>query len=226
MYTSRIPSLVALLCFVAAPLVAQADDLNPPPWRNDPLTTPHSYLAKFEVENYPGGLVGPDIEMIGPSSPYQLDPTRPTLEEVGNQGPLEYQVILPNFIDPLPIKRVRVQFSWYPGDPDPTTNPSFPGNATVQNISPMDSTGAATFAKVYESPIDIFPDPLDPQRNIAYKYEDYHIWPNPDWEIFDVAYFDGDPRWLIIDTISIPEPSTILLVGGLVGLAFVVRRRR
>ncbi|MDA8746067.1 PEP-CTERM sorting domain-containing protein [Rubripirellula amarantea] len=227
MCTWRFPFVITLLSLLVAPLAVQADDLAPPPWRAAGVTLPHSYMAKFNMEQFQGIPMGPTIETIGPSAPYILDPTiSAEVDILSNQNPLVYLVTLPNFIDPLPLKRVRVQYSWYTGVDDPTTNPGYPGDAQTLNIIPHDSTGVASYAPVFSSPTTIFsPDPDDPLRTVGHRYDDFEIRPNPDWETFEIAFF-SDPRWIIIDTISIPEPASVLLVVGLIGCAGVVRSRR
>jgi hypothetical protein len=54
------------------------------------------------------------------------------------------------------------------------------------------------------------------------------MFPNPSWEQFDLLVGgDGRIGQVVIDTISIPEPSTVILAAiGLVGLAAFGWRRR
>lgn len=141
----------------------------------------------------------------GPS----LFPLAPTIPLANDDG-LDTTVDLPNFIDLLPLKLMRIQLSFngmvsgdliaadlLAFDPQPTSW------SVVGNSGPGDATNF---------------------------FIDIEIMPNPDSEqitIFGNAVANIIPGNLIeieIDTISIPEPSTLslLILGGLA----VLRRRR
>lgn len=219
--------LCAAMLALAVPVSALADDLYPPPWRPlDPTAplTPHSVLAKWDLLQFQGPPLIPTTFETGPEAPYRLDPnTPPLLTEISNQNPLVYRVDLPNFIDPLPIKLIRVQYSWFAGDP--SGNPSFPGDAQTLTLVGTDQGNQIPGVNVFSSPTTVFSDPNDPLLNLAHRYDDFIIEPNPDFEFFDIAFFNGDPRWIVIDTISVPEPTTFLLLG-LAGIVLFVARRR
>lgn len=211
--------LVFLGCLglVVASAVAVADDINPPPWRG----APHSVKAKFDLLQIPGFPSPPTDFMTGPSAPYPLSNVPPIIgdpfQDPTGLNAIIYPIELPNFIDPLPLKLVRVQYSWFAGSP--TGNPNFPGDAQTVSLVP-DPPGAVTL--VASTPPMQIGDPLE---NIYYRYDDFEIRPNPDFERFQIAFIDVDPRWIIIDTISIPEPSTLALLG-LVGVVTIGRLRR
>ena len=98
-----------------------------------------------------------------------------------------------NWIDELPIKFLRVQFT-YLG----TLAPSVIGvvgsdvNAGTVNGTPQ---GAGQF-------------------DATHRYEDWIIQPNPDWEQIQIQVpFGTTLDELVINTQSVPEPSSLLLVG-------------
>jgi hypothetical protein len=54
------------------------------------------------------------------------------------------------------------------------------------------------------------------------------MFPNPPWEDFRLLVFGGgEIDQIVVDTISIPEPSSVVLCGiGLLSVAMIARRRR
>jgi len=142
----------------------------------------------------------------GPSG-YELSAMGPFASDDG----LNPTIILPNFIDPLEVKLMRIQMSF-----DGSVDGSLYGMQVLAHDDAADpvavevsrSTGLATT-----------------------HYIDWLIRPNPDWEeIFMTGNLDANIRpgnllTIEIDTISIPEPSSILLLC-LGGLALLRLRRR
>lgn len=189
----------SLVCcaVVAMAAAATADDLAPPPFRG----APHSVMAKFDLfgGQQPGG---PDtFNSVG--GIYPLDPG--VVPEVGvpqddpSRNAIIYPIGLPNFIDPLPLKLIRVQYSWF-------GNPTGPiGDAVTDAILP--SPGGSVQLVNSSGP------QLIPGSNIFHRWDDFEIVPNPDSERFEIAFIDADPRWIIIDTISLPEPMGLALAG-------------
>lgn len=204
--------LLGAALLMAAPLAAVADDIAPPPYRG----APNSVMAKFDLFGQQGGTVpGPPVLFnTGAGSTYPLSPLQPG---VGNAqtlpgGGILYPISLPNFIDQEPIKYLRVQYSWFSGAP--SGGPI--GDAQTLNIFP--SPGGVVNL-VNSSP------PTFIGGNIYHRWDDFEIIPNPDSERFEIVFRDADPRWVIIDTISVPEPAGLLLaVLGCLGLG--IRRRR
>ncbi|MCP4591430.1 MAG: PEP-CTERM sorting domain-containing protein [bacterium] len=141
------------------------------------------------------------------SSTYALDASNPLATDDGT----DTTVLLPNFIDPLPLKLMRIQMG-------------FDGEVSGDLIA-----------------IDLLiGDPLPTSWNVVggsgpgdghWHYIDVEITPNPDWE--EITIFGNSGANLIpgnflaleIDTVSLPEPASLSLLT-LGGLALVRRRRR
>lgn len=185
---------------VASNAYGQAAD-DPPAFRGDPNTV----YAYFDLNN-PGPAQG---FSMGPST-YPLDPT-PAVTTVTSTNPLTYHVEMPNLIDPLFYKFMNIQVNFYwdgtpgvlpqivslTGHDSGATTSNTPGvPTTVGNLTPIPSLPNAWNGTIQE-----------------------YLYPNPDWEEFDIAFYPGtDPIDLVVDTISdVPEPATmtLLCLGGL-----------
>lgn len=151
--------------------------------------------------------------MFGYGGGYPLDPLPPLVSApvTTPAGELIYGIDLPNVIDPLPLKLIRVQYSWFGGTP-------LGGHADTIAIHPIPG-GSVTHVG------GIPPMVIDPAAGVLHRYDDFEIRPNPDAERFEIRFVLADPRWVIIDTISIPEPSSaILLAFGIFALNASIRR--
>lgn len=175
---------------------------NPPDYRGEA----NSVHAVFEVIPLIFGTPPPLPQEpllfeTGPSN-YPLAPINP---EIFNDG-ISAVITLPNFIDDLPIKKMRIQMQFY--------EPIF---------------GPDIF-------IDVFgydPEPviwnivggLEPV-NDYYHYVDIEMYPNPDYEkIWISTPFMADPIRLIeIDTVSIPEPASLGMLALVTGSIYFARR--
>ena len=193
---------IACLTLLCLPHSAVADDLTPAPFRDEP----NSVLAKFDLMGQPN--LDTFSEGANPTYPLSTIPTTITQDPTG--APF-YQVELPNYIDDLPLKLMRIQYSWFGQGGDAQT-------ATI-NVSP---NVGGTIDLVDASPIM----PVPGVSNAFHRYDDFEIRPNPDFEAIQVEFFNADPRWLIFDTIStVPEPSS-LAIGMLAMASLAIRRRR
>lgn len=144
----------------------------------------------------------------GPSQ-FPLDPTEPAASDDGT----DTSIILPNFIDPLPLKQMRIQMF-------------FDGPVSGDLI------GLEVFAFDPEDAIVNFVGGSGPVDSNVH-FIDIEIVPNPDWEqiiIFGNTggnVIPGNLLTIEIDTVSIPEPSTLTLaVLTLFGLVGYGRRLR
>ncbi len=172
-----------------------------PAYRGDP----NSVHAIFDEVGAVGGIWDTTLFATGPSA-FPLDATVPL---AGDDG-LDMRILLPNFIDNLPQKLMRIQLIF--NTPVSAALIGFQVVAfdtfpTVVNFV-GGSTGVATA-----------------------HFIDFEIFPNPDWEeilIFGDAVGNVLPPNLTqieIDTVSqVPSPGTIALsaLGGVV----MLRRRR
>jgi len=143
----------------------------------------------------------------GPSI-YPLDQTTPSASDNG----LDTTILLPNFIDQLPIKLMRIQLSFR----GPVLGSDVTGGVhahapqlTSWSIVGGSGTGSADF-----------------------HWVDIEILPNPDWETITIFGWEtgniipGNLLQIEIDTVSIiPEPATMTLLA-LGGLALLRLRRR
>jgi hypothetical protein len=205
-------ALAAALTFAA---VAVADDLIPPPWdRGDPGTTYQCWDTW--IPGGPGEYL-PDNEFNPYGQPYIYDPNdmasvvpeydgRPDVMIVPDGWWLE--IMLPNDPTPNPRKDIYLQMVWH-------------------------WDGAPDIPEVYDPPtgwgIEIT-DEFDLGDPTGWWYTRYHIWiePNPDFEEIDL--WPADPfgpmiiDQIVIDTICIPTPGGVALLG-VAGLMFLKRRR-
>ena len=140
------------------------------------------------------------------SGGYPLDSTTPSASDDG----IDTTIFLPNFIDPLSVKCMRIQM-FFDG--------AVSSEAIDGDIIGYDPTGQTQVNYVGGS-----------TGTANVHYVDFEIFPNPDWE--EIVLFGNEganvmPGNLLkveIDTVSLPEPATLgLLVAG--GLAMLVRKR-
>ena len=181
--------------------VASADDLNPAPYRDDPL----SVHAHWQV--IPGTQI---LELVDFSSVDDSDPST-ILDPLPPSNPVDpisdptgvgkaYQLNLPNWIDDLPVKYMRIQLTWEDSGIPPV----------IDGLSGIDSSGPVTVNPVFSSPI--FPG-IDPFT--LYQYHDFELYPNPDAERWLVVLPDNVLLTQVVtDTVStIPEPATMALLA-------------
>jgi hypothetical protein len=142
---------------------------------------------------------------------YPLDPTQPAAFDDG----LNTTVDLPNFIDDLPVKHMRITMD-FDGPVDPGLL-----QAAI-SVSAVDSAGTPSWDFVGSDSHD---------NGLAVYYFDIDIWPNPDSETILIAGNDvasivpGNLLRIEVDTVSVPEPMTMsLLAAG--GVALLRRKRK
>ncbi len=175
---------------------------NAPDYRGDE----NSVHALFE--NPVAGLPIPlDLILLG----FEIGPSNYPLSPVGPQGFYDglalTHILLPNFIDELPMKKMRIQMEFI--------NPVLGADLFVDVIG-NDPLGAVT---VFEGgSVGTFD---------TFHYFDFVIYPNPDSEEIFIANLSdpyNSPRIVEIDTISIPEPASIGLIGLISGGVYFTRR--
>jgi len=216
--------LAVILCMGLAAGAALADDMNPPIWRGGPLSTsaqwefssmptlPGDGTAVFSPDGAEVPLVVGDGGSGGGSGPVAIADNMVMINDwlvcAGLQDPPTILLDIPNWIDEIPEKLIRIQIT---GD-----NWGEPLSILLQDA--YDPTG----------PVDSrMEDPVywEDAGGIEHMYVDMVLWPNPDWEMLLIDLpFGAAVDQIIVDTIS-PEPGTLALlaIGGVLALA---RRRR
>lgn len=199
------------LLFVAALLafslnVAFGDDLNAPDYRGDPLSV-HAHW-----QNLAGG---PILDLIAFSSVDDTDPTTtlfpaPPTAVVTPTADKDYEFYLPNFIDELPVKYMRLQLTWQ----------FVPTSPTSIDISGVEGTTGIPGTIVSSSAI------INVAPELYYQYYDIEFYPNPDQERWTVFLEDNAQLVQVVaDTVStIPEPSTMAILGF--GALTLFRKRK
>ena len=202
--------MLIVVAIVALTLnVNLGDDLNPAPYRGDPL----SVYAHWQLDP-----TGTNDLVLNPNDPTQFnsvndsDPATfldPLPVSAVVTGP-DYQFDLPNFVDDFPIKYMRLQLTWLN---DTTPLP-------IVGLSAFDPTGPVTSSIVFSSPVLT----VDPAAAIFYQYHDIEFKPNPDFERWVIISPNAPLVQVVADTVStVPEPTTLTLLG-LGGLLFRKRK--
>ncbi|MBU0640468.1 MAG: PEP-CTERM sorting domain-containing protein [Planctomycetes bacterium] len=206
------------IAVVVAP--ALADDLYQPPWDRYGPTSTYSHWS-FDTDAPDPGYILPE-EGYNPfgecylNIPYALDYDYWMDSFEGRQGvwyidPYDYiEIINDNDPEPRPLKEVYLQITWW-ADPS-----GFDGDRPAPEF--YDTPGGSDFV------IDIEED-----LGGGWWYTRYYatIKPNPNWEEIDLwaegygweMYIDQ----IVLDTICLPEPSALALLG--LGGLLILRRR-
>lgn len=197
---------------VILPSAAQADDLFPPPWRGQAGTT-------FQEWTFPDANQTPAPDSV--NNPYGM-PTAQVWPGTGQwwwstwggrpgvwplSGAMEFTI--PNQLVPNPYKDIWIQLTW--------AKQAFMSMPTVSSLP------AGTLELVREVPLGPTGEP--PPAGAEWWHSTYkiRIYPNPAWEVVRI---DGTIMvdQIVIDTICVPEPATMALLG--LGSLVLLRRRR
>lgn len=182
-----------------------ADDINPPAYRGDPLSVYAHWMGDAS-----GQLTLDQFLSVDDNDPstYLLQFVPTVLMDPATGS---YDFRIPNFVDELPIKYLRLQLTWV-GTTQPPLSVFAEGYEGGQLFG-----GAVAFVS---NPL-VFTQP-----DGGYQYFDIVFKPNPDFEQIHVHLApDALLVQVVVDSIStVPEPATLGLfsVGGLM----LSRRRR
>ena len=217
-------SVLAIAVLVCGfPGSARADDLTPAPYRGSPLSveahwdfisSPNFNGEPPDTFNTVGGSgnetlyngFNTHIDFGGTWSWDGVSSITPTDQLEGGSLGINIQ----NWVDLEPLKLLRFQVTY--SGLMPTTI-----GVTAQELAGTVGEYGVIGSLVQHVDIDA--------NNF---YEDWQIVPNPDWEQIGLAVEYGTSIDQIdIDTISIPEPSTLVLGGlGVVGFMIMSWKRR
>ena len=207
--SARLLRLSALVVLLAASCACTAMvDPAAPPWRGLPGTT----YARWEF-NTPDLNPAPDWCHNPNGMPAtEVFPGHDWLPVYGGRlgvWPLSGLIVvdIPNYAPPNPFKEVWVQVIW--SSQSPYAEPD------VDEL---------LFHRAGELVRRV---PLPSSENLQWWHDTYRLFivPNPTHEVIRIQ----GAIWvdeLVIDTICVPEPSSLAALGGMIGFAgFVLRRR-
>lgn len=197
-----------------------AEDLYPPNWRYDPGSTYAQWeFLENNVTPLPDNLYNPGLGVPA----LTVYPTKPWEQEWGGREgvwALSGEIIteIENYPEQNPYKLVQIQITWaYKHDYNPD-EPSIVLSALQVTGAPVDSI------VLLGSSTDVLEPTGEAGAGPNWNHTTYlfQIRPNPVIETIDIT----GSIWvdeLVIDTICIPEPSTLLILGGGAGIAFLRR---
>ncbi len=196
--TTLLAAVVATVMFAAAPASAIVD--YAPDYRGDPNSV-HAVFDFQGDEIWNNWLFEPED---GGYPLYDLDPRAQSLDSSFTS------LQLPNFIDQLEVKHMRIQMLF---------QAEVLGEELAESIvvGEIGAVGADWEITGFSTGLS------------AIHYVDIDIWPNPDFEVVDIHHGDvgisvGVLYRIEVDTVSVPEPMTMsmLAIGGLA----MLRRKR
>ena len=210
----RLALALALISIFAFAASALADDLNPPPWRGQPGTT----FAEWDFQT--------DQSPIAPVqwyNPFGMPLAYPAAgvgqswqnEFGGRQGvwPLSGTIEIPiqNYPPPNPYKDIRVQVTW--------AKQTMDSQLYVSEL--LTGVGGQLLQQLVLGPTGV------PIGDGLWYHSTYNIrlYPNPANEVVKISGTVMVDQ-LVIDTICVPEPSSLAALSGLLGIAGLAWRRR
>jgi hypothetical protein len=200
------------------PLQAQAADFKPPAWRGQPLTT----VQEWEFNTNPPVAIGPDgdIPTVNPGGPTATPGPGIIGGAMGDDkswgtslAGAKITFDIPNFIDTERRKDMWVQVTVGQGD-----------TFTIGGLSADPPPVTITTPSITRI---INPPGFDDTKYDFYLAK-WQIFPNPASEKFDLILGAGTNVYeVVVDTISTPEPTSILgfLALGTLGAASTLKRK-
>jgi hypothetical protein len=198
-------ALVVVSILVLSGSSAFADDLNPPSYRGNPLSVNAEWQLVFGT-NFLNLTQWSSIDdSDSATNLYPFFTPSPQIQPMGDI----YQFQVPNWVDQMPVKYMRLQLTWL-GTTQPPINLFSEGLDGVNLIS-----GVIT----YSSPVQA----ISPA--FTYQYFDFEFHPNLDFERVHIQLPpNGLLSQVVVDTVStVPEPATIGLLG--LGVLSLLRRK-
>ena len=206
----RVAIVFAFLGLIFAVSTASADDFNAPDWREDPYTT--YSIWEFDTDTNP---TGPDSWSYVPGD-YTPALTSPTLtvsglathkpEDMGEYGVWKFEddiaIEIDNFPEENDYKEIWMQLTYYASGP-----PDVYAEVGVDTF-----WGTEIFSEA--------------SGDYIHGIWQIIIEPNPSSEVIFIAPRDCTAYMdeIVIDTICIPEPATICLLG--LGALALLRKRK
>ncbi len=217
--------VLVLLAFVTP---AMADDLFPPDFRGDPLSY-HAEWLLFTNGTFGTGIYTDVENAVDDSDPattlhngfsthLDFDPSPGWAMAPGGGfhnplSPATFVANVVNWIDWESHKFLRIQVTWA----DMLGN----GPPVITDVLGYDvPDGGPYFGGLIG---EFGPIVLGPFQE--YYYQDWFIEPNPDWEQIQFILPMGTiVEQIVIDTVSAPEPATLLVMAA--GLPLLLKRKR
>jgi len=187
-----------MLMAVSVPGVALGDDLNPPTYRFFPNSTFTEWNGLFIVPFFLS--VDDGFPLAGSGVPtVQMNPVA---------GGSDWSFFQPNFVDNLAMKKLRIQVTYSQAGP---FGPAITGVTGVKGAGPgVPATDVSGLLSI--------PMAVPGRPGFRYFARDFEFFPNPDFETIDMTVpFGVTIDQVVIDSISIPEPGSLVMLtaGGL-----------